>query len=112
RRLEIDAGVLENLPGGQCFEAVEPSPGGRVGRARVGGKTFTGPELRQRLDLPSTWWTCRREGDRVELEVRGWGHGVGMSQYGADGMARQGHDYRAILQHYYPGASLRPIFAE
>lgn len=112
RRLQVDAKVVRQLPQGQCFARIEPSPGGRVGRATVGDRTFTGPELRQRLELPSTWWSCQRQGDRVVFAIRGWGHGVGMSQYGADGMARQGHTYEAILRHYYPGTTLRPIFAE
>lgn len=112
RRLEVPAEVVARLPGDRCFEAVETSPGGRVARARIGKASFTGPQLRQRLGLPSTWFTCRRAGDRVEFEVRGWGHGVGMSQYGADGMARKGSTFEQILMHYYPGTSLRPIFAE
>ncbi|QIA26235.1 stage II sporulation protein D [Thermaerobacter sp. PB12/4term] len=112
RRLEVDPKVVRDLPGDQCFARVESSPGGRVGRATVGEKVFTGPQLRQRLELPSTWWTCRRQGEQLTFTIRGWGHGVGMSQYGADGMARQGYSYQEILRHYYPGTSLRPIFSE
>ena len=112
RRLEIKAEAVEKLPAERCFEAVETSPGGRVARARVGGREFTGPQLRQRLDLPSTWFECRRQGQQLVFAIRGWGHGVGLSQYGADGMARQGRTYQEILQHYYPGTSLRPIFSE
>lgn len=112
RRLEVDPKAVRDLPGDQCFARIEPSPGGRVGRAVLGEKSYTGPQLRQHLDLPSTWWTCSRQGDQVVFEVRGWGHGVGMSQYGADGMARQGRTFQEILQHYYPGTTLRPIFNE
>lgn len=112
RRLRVPAEDVARLPGDRCFQEVEASPGGRVGRARIGKASFTGPQLRERLGLPSTWFTCRRSGDRVEFEVRGWGHGVGMSQYGADGMARKGSSFEQILLHYYPGTSLRPIFSE
>jgi SpoIID/LytB domain protein len=56
--------------------------------------------------LPSDRINVTTRGDVVEIRGRGWGHGVGMSQWGAYGMARRGHDHEVILAHYYPGTSL------
>ena len=52
----------------------------------------------------------RREGAAWVFEGAGFGHGVGMCQTGAIGMAEAGHDYRAILEHYYPGSRLRKLY--
>ena len=48
----------------------------------------------------------KRQGEDVRVSTKGYGHGVGMSQYGANAMAKEGSDYRAILQHYYTGISI------
>ncbi len=82
---------------------------GRVARATVGGREFTGRDIRQLLNLPSTWWEIEENADGVTFWVRGFGHGVGMSQYGADGMADQGYSFREIISHYYPGCTLRSL---
>lgn len=69
----------------------------------IGGKTFKGTELRKLLGLRSTAMTVNRLGDTVEVTTSGFGHRVGMSQYGADAMAVSGSTWREILAHYYPG---------
>ena len=81
--------------------------GGGVASMTIGGKTFTGPELRKLLGLPSTCFTLEDLGDTVRFTVSGSGHRVGMSQYGAKTMAEEGKDFREILRWYYPGAELR-----
>ena len=66
-------------------------------------------ELRKRLgykELPSTDFSLTVTGDEVFFDGRGWGHGVGLSQWGALSMARQGKTYREILAHYYPGTTI------
>jgi stage II sporulation protein D len=68
--------------------------------------------------LKSTWFTARRSGDRYVFEGRGFGHGVGLSQYGAHAMSERGMSYRDILAFYYQGATLtrlrpdRPLAAQ
>lgn len=62
------------------------------------------PEVTRELRVNSGDFEARVEGERVVFEGRGFGHGVGMSQYGAEGKARRGMTARAILEHYYPGA--------
>ena len=103
-------------PGGgratPVLRLVQSTSTGRVRLLEVGGVTLKGTEARERLGLPSTWFSWQVEGDRVRFDVRGWGHGVGMCQYGADGQARQGRSYLEILQYYFPGTSVRLIFSE
>ena len=79
---------------------------GRVAEAELGGALFSGTELRTLFSLRSTAFTLRYENGLFVFTVTGYGHGVGMSQYGAKVMAEQGADYREILAHYYPGAVL------
>lgn len=79
---------------------------GRAAQVSVGGRVFTGRAVREALDLRSNWFDVTVQDDRVVFDVRGFGHGVGMPQYGADGMARAGHSYAQILAHYYPGTRL------
>lgn len=57
--------------------------------------------------LKSTWFDARREGDTYVIEGRGYGHGVGLSQWGAHAMAEEGRDYREILHYYYTDVSIR-----
>ena len=59
--------------------------------------------------LPSTDFKLKKEVGNVIFEGKGWGHGVGLSQWGALEMARQGKSYREILSHYYPGTVLKPV---
>lgn len=61
------------------------------------------------LPLKSTWFTAHRNGSHYVFEGRGFGHGVGLSQWGAHAMSNQGHDYREILQFYYTGVSLTQL---
>jgi stage II sporulation protein D len=58
----------------------------------------------------SSDFTARVSGDVVTIEGRGFGHGVGMSQFGAEGMARRGVSYAEILEHYYPRAELERMY--
>ena len=78
---------------------------GRVESVVIGGVKFSGTELRELFSLRSTAFTLDYDGG-FRFTVTGFGHGVGMSQYGANVMASQGADYRTILAHYYPGTEL------
>ena len=78
---------------------------GRVESLTLGGERFTGAELRALFSLRSTAFTLDYDGDFL-FTVTGFGHGVGMSQYGANVLAGEGADYREILAHYYPGTEL------
>lgn len=93
-------------PAEEWLTEMEYTPSRMVKSAKLGGKAVTGPELRSALGLRSAGFTFTWEEGVFDFTVRGWGHGVGMSQAGAVFMAKQGADYREILAHYYPGAEL------
>lgn len=86
--------------------AVVYTQGGGVATADIGGHTFSGQELRSKLGLRSTAVTIAVSGEQVTVTTKGFGHRVGMSQYGADAMAVSGSSYGEILYHYYPGTKL------
>ena len=79
---------------------------GRVDSVEIGGAQFTGQELRELFSLRSTAFTLDYTVEGFLFTVTGFGHGVGMSQYGANVMAENGSGYREILAHYYPGTEL------
>lgn len=85
------------------------SPSGRVLEMRVGDKSYTGREIREKLSLPSTKFHITVEDGNYIFTCYGKGHGVGMSQDGANGLAGQGYSYQEILKHYYQGVEIRTI---
>lgn len=91
---------------GSWVGEIRRSASGRIAAVTVGGVEFTGGELRSLFKLRSTDFDLSHAGGKFVFTVRGYGHGVGMSQYGADTMARQGRSYSEILSHYYPGTTL------
>ena len=91
------------------FGAVSYTDGGGVASMEIGGKAYSGTELRSLLGLNSTCFTVSCKGNAVTFCVRGYGHRVGMSQYGANHMAAQGFDYRTILQYYYRGTEIKKL---
>jgi stage II sporulation protein D len=82
---------------------------GRVLFISVGKYHFTGEQFRKALVLNSSYFTCTQTKNGLKFKTIGYGHGVGMCQYGANGMAKQGYTYRQILQHYYQGVQFRKI---
>ena len=112
RKTGIDFGTVEAL------EAVERGPSGRVVRLRVAGSkrsAVIGKELEIRRALSdshlySSAFEASMENGRWVLRGRGWGHGVGLCQIGAAVMGAKGYDYRQILAHYFPNATLEKIY--
>ena len=86
--------------------------GGGVNTVCIGGKTYSGKELRSLLSLPSTAVSIEFNDKTVTCTSKGYGHRVGMSQYGADAMAVSGKTYTQILYHYYPGTKLETFTVE
>ena len=74
--------------------------------------SFTGKELRSLLGLRSTVFAVSVMGDEIFFQTRGYGHRVGMSQYGAQAMAQAGSGYEEILLHYYTGVGLENYFQQ
>lgn len=81
---------------------------GSVGTVSVGGVTVKGTQVRSALGLRSACFTWEVQGEKLIFFVTGYGHGVGLSQYGANAMAAAGADYREILTHYYTGVTVEP----
>ena len=81
---------------------------GSVETVTVGGVTVKGTQVRTMLGLRSACFEWEPEGDGLAFYVTGYGHGVGLSQYGARRMAEEGADYREILTHYYTGVTVEP----
>ena len=85
---------------------IKRNDSGRVQSATIGKVKFTGAELRKLFSLRSTAFKLEHSNGQFTFTVTGYGHGVGMSQYGANTMAKSGSSYRDILEHYYPGTKL------
>lgn len=88
---------------------IERSKGGSVKTVSIGKKTFSGSEIRAAFSLPSANFTIAQNGDRITLTALGKGHGVGMSQFGANEMAKQGKKYTEILLHYYSNVTIEKL---
>ncbi len=89
------------------IEIKEKSKAGTVLKVNLNKKEFTGDEIRKAFSLKSPVFTIETTEKAVTFNVTGYGHGVGMSQYGADFMARQGSSYEEILKHYYKGVEIK-----
>ncbi|MFW5649564.1 MAG: stage II sporulation protein D [Candidatus Alkaliphilus sp. MAG34] len=85
---------------------LERSKGGNVKRIKIGNKELTGGEIRELFELRSADFSIEVKGKDMCFTTKGYGHGVGMSQWGANGMAKQGSTFTEILKHYYQGVSL------
>ncbi|MCD8004557.1 MAG: stage II sporulation protein D [Oscillospiraceae bacterium] len=83
---------------------------GRVSSMEVGGVSVTGTALRALFSLRSAAFTVEAAEDSVTFQVTGYGHGVGMSQYGANALAQQGMDYQEIVKWYYTGVEVIDSF--
>lgn len=93
-------------PKGQAIKVEEYTPTGRIKTIKIGNKTFKATDLRKLLNISSTDFTWQVQGDRITFISVGNGHAVGMSQYGANGMAKEGKNFMDILYHYYRGVKL------
>lgn len=87
-------------------QIVSRTEGGRVKEVKIGEETFTGREIREKLGLPSSDFTWKLEGETVVITTTGYGHGVGLSQFGANGMAKEGKTAEEIVRYYYQGVEI------
>lgn len=102
----LDEGLRLSDDPADWVQGITRTDGGGVDTACIGGRTFTGTQLRRAFGLNSTKFTLQYRSGAFIFDVLGYGHRVGMSQYGAEAIARLGFDYRAILRYYYRGAEL------
>ncbi|OUM99399.1 MAG: stage II sporulation protein D [Firmicutes bacterium ZCTH02-B6] len=105
-RLGVTDGLTSASGDEPLVSVLSRTPSGRAEAVWVAGSVVTGRRVREALGLRSSWFEVALEGEEVVFHVRGSGHGVGMPQYGADGMARAGFGFADILAYYYPGTEL------
>lgn len=80
-----------------------------VDKISIGNKTFTGKQVREIFGLRSSNFTVKSDENSIIFTTKGYGHGAGMSQYGANFMAQEGNTYTQILKHYYDGIDIKKI---
>lgn len=89
-----------------AIKILEYTESGRIKTIKIGNLNLSGVEVRTLLGLKSANFTVTIDGDNIKFEVTGYGHGVGMSQTGADSMAKSGSNYEEIVKHFYTGVEI------
>lgn len=92
-----------------CIQVKEYTEGNRVKTIQVGNLSLSGVEMRTLFGLRSANFKITMEKQNIKFEVTGYGHGVGMSQTGADSLAKQGKTYEEIIHHFYTGVEVKDI---
>lgn len=91
------------------FKITKTTSTGRVKEVVINGTTFSGSQIFSKLNIRSTFFDINQVGNNIIVNTKGYGHGVGMSQYGALAMAKKGYNYQEILSYYYIGTKLEKI---
>lgn len=82
---------------------------GRIKELEINDHLFMAKDISSKLNLKSTFFEIKQENNNIVVTTKGYGHGVGMSQYGALAMAKKGYKYSDILKHYYKGIEIKKI---
>ena len=82
---------------------------GRIKKLKINDQELNGRDFATKLSLRSNYFTITQNNDKITINTKGFGHGVGMSQYGANGMAKEGYKYDQILKHYYQNTEIKKI---
>ena len=98
---------IENVP--LNINITKTTSTGRIKNITINGVNFTGNQVTQKLGLRSNYFEIKQDNDNIIVTTKGYGHGVGMSQYGANGMAKEGYTYKDILNHYYTNVEISKI---
>ena len=91
------------------WNIISKTEGNRIKEIEINSIPYSGVEIRNILNLRSTDFELEKQENGILIKTNGYGHGVGLSQYGANGMAKKGYTYQEILSHYYPGTTIRSI---
>ena len=91
------------------IEITKTTSTGRLKELNINGQSFKANDIYQKLNLRSTFFYIKQKGKQVEITTKGYGHGVGMSQYGALAMAKKGYKYQDILKYYYQGIEIKKL---
>lgn len=100
-----------NLPYNDTLtiEVTSKTSTGRTRTLKINGKELNGRDVATKLSLRSNYFEIIQNENNVTITTKGFGHGVGMSQYGANGMAKEGYTYDQILKHYYQNTEIKKI---
>ena len=91
------------------IENVKTTSTGRVKELKINGNLMNANDVYKALNLKSTFFNISQVGTNVVINTKGYGHGVGMSQYGAQGMAKEGYTYDQIVKYYYQGVEIKKL---
>ena len=91
------------------IENIQKTSSNRVASLTINDKTFLGTKVRSLLGLRSTDFTIECLDNDIKITTKGYGHGVGMSQYGANGLAKENHNYKEILNYFYQNTEISKI---
>ena len=91
------------------IEILEKTSTGRTKKLKINGEEINGRDFAQKLGIRSNYFEITQNDKKVTITTKGYGHGVGLSQYGANGMAKEGYNYKEILKHYYEGTEIKKI---
>ncbi|MFC2948886.1 stage II sporulation protein D [Virgibacillus sediminis] len=107
---EVETALGVDLPA-QASQGMKVSrtESGRVAELQLGDQALSGREVREKLSLRSSDFTIEQKNDHLIFTTEGYGHGIGMSQYGANGMAKEGKSYKDIIAHYYQGVEINTV---
>ncbi len=92
------------------IKVISKTPVNRIDKIKISNCTFSGPQIRSAFKLKSSNFTLKELDTNFIFTVIGFGHGMGMSQYGANNMAKSGFDFIEILEHYYQGVKLERVY--
>ncbi len=106
QELTFSNAAVTALLGSSDLSITEVTPNHRVKSVRCGSQVLSGSTVQKALKLPSLWFEAEPAADGWTFITHGYGHGMGLCQYGAGGMAAGGYRYREILDHYFDGAEL------
>lgn len=98
--------AMSAATGSGMIQVKNRTPGKRISQLQIGDQNFTGRQVREALGLSSSDFTWRVKGKDITFTTRGNGHGVGMSQWGANLMAQKGKSVQTIIKHYYQGVAI------
>ncbi len=91
------------------IEITKTTSTGRIKELKINNHEFKANDIYQKLNLRSTFFNIKQKDNQVEITTKGYGHGVGMSQYGALAMAKKGYKYQDILKYYYQGVEIKKL---
>lgn len=91
------------------IDILEKTSTGRTKKIKINSKEFNGRDVAKKLNIKSNYFDIIQSNNKVTITTKGYGHGVGLSQYGANGMAKEGYKYKEILKHYYEGTKIKKM---